>query len=269
MKRLRTYFTKHKVASRILIGFLALLIIIILIIRFSPPILITLPLGKSFIQVKIHKGFDAFFPKNTNSLYYFHNSLIPQTITDANTSYKGKESLSYFQIWWPKLPTFSLPTFPMLKQPPPQNRSNQISSTAPSPKNDRITSQEINLTFIIPPNYDLRYEPKSQFDYREIINIDNGPSSKKNWMSIQIYSSDKCDGELNNGSLFPGKTINIASKWPMVINKSHGRYGSRDQQGIACLDNNKTIHMFRYVQDDGSQVEMEFDKILETAVYRP
>jgi len=109
---------KHKVISGVLVGLFILLIIILLLIRFSAPIFITLPLGESFFQININKGFHAFFPKSRTSTYYFRNSIIPQTITDANTSYKGMESLPFFQIFLPDFPNITVPHY-SLKLPAP------------------------------------------------------------------------------------------------------------------------------------------------------
>lgn len=264
------FFGSHK----ILIGVLGLLIVTGLIILFFSKILITLPFKDSFIQININNGFNAFFPRDKTSLYYFHNSLRPQVITGANTSYKGMEGLPYFQIKLPfklpGIPQYSLPDqFAQLPVSEVSNTVQKASTPNPISKTNTITAKEVNITFTLPPAYYLEYKPKSA-DNPETININNGPQGlKDNWMSIQLFDSQNCSPNIEVSYRTPTKTITVADKWSMLIAKSDGRYGSRDQRGIACLDNNKTLMMYRYVKDDGNQAETDFDKILETAVYRP
>lgn len=265
------FFGSHK----ILIGVLGLLIVTGLIILFFSKILITLPFKDSFIQVNTHRGFNVFFPRDKNSLFYFSNSLSPQVITGANTSYKGMEGLPYFQIdlpfKLPGVPQYSLPDqFAKLPASEIIKTTEKMSIPNSTSKTNSITAKEVNITFTFPPAYYLEYKPKSSGN-PETININNRPQGlKDNWMSIQLFESQNCSP--NSIEIYyrtPTKTITVANKWSMVIAKSDGRYGSRDQKGLACLDNNKTLMMYRYVKEDGNQAETDFDKILETAVYRP
>lgn len=274
MKYSKIHFYKSR---KFLTTFLALLIAVGLIILFSSWTLITLPFRDSFIQININKGFNAFFPRDKTSLFYFHNSIRPQIITDANTSYEGMESLPYFQIHLPfnlsKFPEYSLPD--QLAQLPVSEVSNtiqKVSQSNPISKTNTITAKEFNITFTLPPTYYLEYKSKSA-DNPETININNGPQGlKDNWMSIQVYESHKfanCSQEKGGSYRTPTKTITVAGKWSMMISKNDSRYGSREHQGTTCLDNNKVLMMYRYVKDDGNQAETDFDKILETAIYKP
>jgi len=92
-------------------------------------------------------------------------------------------------------------------------------------------------------------------------------------MSVQISDWQQCKNEPldqhNSYSYAVRKTITVAGKWPLSMTKNHPRYGHRDQVDKTCLDENKTLDMTRYVKDNEAEVEKAFDKILQTAVFKP
>jgi hypothetical protein len=141
----------------------------------------------------------------------------------------------------------SLQTSPKITLNQPQQNSNQ----------SQVRLGHLSLT--LPPNY--KFIPRSDQS------ADIEQSGPDNSMSLHLYPGP-CSAFPTPHDTGPSKTIMVARQYAMPIVKSNGRYGFRDQGGVACLGN-EVLDMTRHVQDNENEAEMSFDQILETSSYQP